>query len=108
MKVEKKPLYYWRISFCILFLDLNGENKQQPGDSNPRLNGEAENPSAEEKPRSTRWSRVTNCCLCRVMAPYRGILLALLSAVLMTSYTTMIKFLDEMDSMQVGRTLLLH
>jgi hypothetical protein len=31
-----------------------------------------------------------------------GVLLALLSAVLMTSYTAMIKLLDQMDSMQVN------
>ena len=47
----------------------------------------------EKKPQS--------CGLFRICRPYWGLLLALLSALLMTSYTTMIKFLDQMDSMQV-------
>jgi hypothetical protein len=39
---------------------------------------------------------------CSLIRPYKGILLAVLSALLMTTYTTMIKLLQQMDSMQVS------
>jgi drug/metabolite transporter (DMT)-like permease len=55
----------------------------------------------EKAEHSTPWSRIKNCRWCLLITPYWGVLLALLSAVLMTSYTAMIKLLDQMDSMQV-------
>ncbi len=55
----------------------------------------------EKAEHSSRWSRIKNCRWCQLITPYLGVLLALLSAVLMTSYTAMIKLLDQMDSMQV-------
>ncbi len=56
----------------------------------------------EKAEQSTRWSRIKNCRWCQLITPYWGVLLALLSAILMTSYTAMIKLLDQMDSMQVN------
>jgi hypothetical protein len=45
------------------------------------------------------------CSLLYKCLPYVGTLLALLSALLNTTANTMIKFLHQMDSMQVRRAL---
>jgi hypothetical protein len=84
--------------------------KAQGKESHITQNGDTKDPPPsviflekidEKAEQSTRWSRIKNCRWYQLITPYGGVLLALLSAVLMTSYTAMIKLLDQMDSMQV-------
>jgi hypothetical protein len=90
-------------------LDLKLEVKAQGKESHITQNGDTKDPPPpfivekidEKAEHSTRWSRIKNCRWCQLISPYWGVLLALLSAILMTSYTAMIKLLDQMDSMQV-------
>jgi hypothetical protein len=84
----------------------NGNNKKHNKES---LKQEGDNKTPNEKQLEAEQScqkqvdeSKKKCGLFQVFIPYGGILLALLSAILMTTYTTMIKFLDQMDSMQVN------
>jgi hypothetical protein len=93
------------IFFC---LDLKLEAKERGKESQITQKGDTKDPPSvivekieEKAEHSTPWSRIKNCRWCLLITPYWGVLLALLSAVLMTSYTAMIKLLDQMDSMQV-------
>jgi hypothetical protein len=91
-------------------LDLKLEVKERGKEIHITQNGDTKDPPSviflekvdEKAEHRTRWSRIKNCRWYQLMAPYWGVLLALLSAVLMTSYTAMIKLLDQMDSMQVN------
>ena len=67
-----------------------------PDDSQEEAGEKQDSETAAAGAGMRKWRRC--CTRCR---PYRGILLAVVSAVLMTSYTTMIKLLQQMDSMQV-------
>jgi hypothetical protein len=87
--------------------DLENQTKNNELESsNWDLEGQPQNKSEQssrqldEKLCTDAGGNNVSCCG-RIWSRYQGILLAFLSAILMTSYTTMIKLLQEMDSMQV-------
>jgi hypothetical protein len=90
-----------------------GESDQELSKCNPELvrNGQEEvkkpqsgevQEKSDQEVSNVCWGR---CSLLYKCLPYVGTLLALLSALLNTTANTMIKFLHQMDSMQVRRAL---